>query len=59
MDARGNMSRLIHSHCTSAALLAERMGLGAGVQHAIGFSFERYDGAACLRVLCGDEIPSR
>ena len=45
VNARGNMSRLIHSHCTSAALLAERMGLGASVQHAVGFSFERHDGS--------------
>ncbi|HMZ13178.1 MAG TPA: HD domain-containing phosphohydrolase [Mycobacterium sp.] len=57
VDARGNMSRLIHSHCTSAALLAERMGLGAGVQHAIGFSFERYDGSGLPAGARGDEIP--
>jgi hypothetical protein len=36
MNARGRMSRLIHSHCTSAALLADRMGLGSDVQSALG-----------------------
>ena len=57
VNARGNMSRLIHSHCTSAALLAERMGLGAGVQHAVGFSFERHDGSGLPSGARGDEIP--
>lgn len=57
VNARGNMSRLIHSHCTSAALLAERMGLGAGVQHAVGFSFERHDGSGLPSGARGDDIP--
>ncbi|MGV0801105.1 LuxR family transcriptional regulator, partial [Mycolicibacterium elephantis] len=43
-NARGHLSQLIHSHCTSAALLADRIGLGPDVQSALAFAFERYDG---------------
>ena len=43
-NARGQLSRLIDSHCTSAALLADRIGLGPDVQASLGFAFERYDG---------------
>jgi len=57
VNARGNMSQLIHSHCTSAALLADRMGLGAGVQNALGFSFERYDGSGLPGGISGTGIP--
>ncbi len=57
VNARGQLSRLIHSHCTSAALLAERMGLGADIQHAIGFTFERYDGGGLPAGAAGDAIP--
>ncbi|MCV7343961.1 HD domain-containing phosphohydrolase [Mycolicibacterium rhodesiae] len=57
LNARGNMSALIHSHCTSAALLAERMGLGTGVQNALEFSFERFDGSGLPRGAGGADIP--
>jgi HD-GYP domain-containing protein (c-di-GMP phosphodiesterase class II) len=57
INARGQMSRLIHSHCTSAALLADRMGLGPGVQKALAFTFERYDGGGLPRGARGDDIP--
>lgn len=57
INARGNMSALIHSHCTSAALLADRMGLGAGVQNAVGFGFERYDGSGLPGGVSGADIP--
>ncbi|MBB3603674.1 HD-GYP domain-containing protein (c-di-GMP phosphodiesterase class II) [Mycolicibacterium sp. BK556] len=57
INARGNMSQLIHSHCTSAALLADRMGLGSGVQNAVGFSFERYDGRGMPGGVRGEDIP--
>lgn len=57
VNARGNMSALIHSHCTSAALLADRMGLGGGVQNALGFSFERYDGSGLPGGFRGTDIP--
>ena len=57
VNARGQLSRLIHSHCTSAALLAERMGLGADVQQAVGFTFERFDGGGLPAGARGDSLP--
>ncbi|WP_082950282.1 MULTISPECIES: HD domain-containing phosphohydrolase [unclassified Mycobacterium] len=56
-NARGHISRLIHSHCTSAAVLADRMGLGPDVQAAVAFAFERYDGGGLPAGARGDEIP--
>ncbi len=56
-NARGNISRLIHSHCTSAAVLADRIGLGPNVQAAVAFTFERYDGGGLPAGVRGDEIP--
>src|SRR5262249_27817533 len=57
LNARGQLSRLIHSHCTSAALLADRIGLGPDVQAALAFAFERYDGGGLPAGVYGDEIP--
>lgn len=57
VNARGSMSRLIHSHCTSAALLSERMQLGPGVHTALGFIFERYDGRGLPAGASGEAIP--
>lgn len=57
VNARGQLSRLIHSHCMSAALLAERLGLGADVQTAVAFTFERYDGGGLPAGAHGDAIP--
>lgn len=56
-NARGQLSRLIHSHCTSAALLADRIGLGPDVQAALGFAFERYDGGGLPAGAHGEQIP--
>lgn len=56
-NARGQLSRLIHSHCTSAALLADRIGLGPDVQVSLVFAFERYDGGGLHAGAHGDEIP--
>ena len=57
VDARGQLSRLMHSHCTSAALLADRMGLPPAVQTALRFTFERYDGTGQPEGASGDAIP--
>ncbi|MGV0745647.1 HD domain-containing phosphohydrolase [Mycolicibacterium sp. XJ870] len=57
VNARGHLSRMIHSHCTSAALLADRMGLGPDVQAALAFAFERYDGGGMPAGVRGDDIP--
>ncbi|MBS1691386.1 MAG: HD domain-containing protein [Actinobacteria bacterium] len=56
-NARGHISRLIHSHCTSAALLAERVGLDPDVQTALRFTFERFDGGGLPGGAGGDAIP--
>ncbi|MGV0792942.1 HD domain-containing phosphohydrolase [Mycolicibacterium sp. XJ1819] len=56
-DARGHITRLIHSHCTSAALLAERIGLAADVQSTLQFTFERFDGGGLPTGAVGEAIP--
>ncbi|HEU4363435.1 MAG TPA: HD domain-containing phosphohydrolase [Mycobacterium sp.] len=56
-DTRGQLSRSIHSHCTSAALLADRIGLGRDVQVALAFGFERFDGGGLPTGAHGDAIP--
>jgi HD-GYP domain-containing protein (c-di-GMP phosphodiesterase class II) len=57
VNARGQLSRLMHSHCMSAALLADQMGLPADVQIALRFAFERYDGGGLPDGASGDAIP--
>lgn len=57
LNARGHLSRLIHSHCMSAGLLAQRIGVGADVQAALAFTFERYDGGGLPAGARGDQIP--
>jgi len=56
-DSRGSLGALLHSHCLSAALLAQRLGLPELVQEAVSASFERYDGRGLPRGLVGDAIP--
>ncbi len=56
-NARGHFARLIHSHCTSAGLLADRIGLSTDVQAALAFTFERYDGGGLPSGASGDAIP--
>lgn len=57
VSTRTQLVALIHSHCASAALLAERMGLSRDVQHALGFTFERYDGGGLPNGASGDDLP--
>jgi HD-GYP domain-containing protein (c-di-GMP phosphodiesterase class II) len=56
-NARGHISQLIHSHCTSAALLAEHIGLDADVQTALRHTFERFDGGGLPAGASGEAIP--
>ncbi|PEG34428.1 LuxR family transcriptional regulator [Mycolicibacterium agri] len=56
-NARGHFSQLIHSHCTSAGLLAEQIGLSADVQKMLAFTFERFDGGGLPCGASGDAIP--
>ncbi|MEP9385330.1 HD domain-containing phosphohydrolase [Nocardioides cheoyonin] len=56
-DARGQLAALIHSHCTSAAALARHVGLSPDVEHALAYTFERYDGGGLPTGATGDAIP--
>jgi HD-GYP domain-containing protein (c-di-GMP phosphodiesterase class II) len=56
-NARGHFTRLIHSHCTSAGLLADQIGLGSDVQAALAFTFERFDGGGLPSGASGAAIP--
>jgi HD-GYP domain-containing protein (c-di-GMP phosphodiesterase class II) len=57
LNARGHISHLIHSHCTSAALLAEQIGLASDVQAAVQCTFERFDGGGLPEGVSGEQIP--
>jgi HD-GYP domain-containing protein (c-di-GMP phosphodiesterase class II) len=57
LDARGNLGPLVHSHCLSAALLAEEIGLGAGVCEALPYAYERWDGSGLPAGAAGAQIP--
>jgi hypothetical protein len=57
LNARGHISHLIHSHCTSAALLAEKIGLASDVQAAVRCTFERFDGGGLPEGVSGEQIP--
>ncbi|MEU0790519.1 HD domain-containing phosphohydrolase [Amycolatopsis sp. NPDC005961] len=55
--ARGRLAALIHSHCTSAGRLADRLGLGAAVGTALAGTFERWDGSGLPTGARGDGLP--
>jgi HD-GYP domain-containing protein (c-di-GMP phosphodiesterase class II) len=57
LTARGQVARLIHSHCSSAGVLADRMGLNNQVGKALGYVFERWDGQGLPNGARGDDIP--
>ena len=48
---------MIHSHCTSAAVLAKHIGLGSEVERMLPFTFERFDGQGLPTGAAGEEIP--
>lgn len=56
-NARGNLTTLIRSHCTSAGLLADRFGLGEDVHRALSFTFERWDGGGLPTGAREEELP--
>lgn len=56
-DARGQLAKLIHSHCTSAAALARHIDLSSEVANALAYTFERYDGEGLPAGATGDQIP--
>jgi len=57
LTPRARMSALIHSHCMSAGLMAERIGLDARVREAVECTFERWDGGGLPVGRRGEEIP--
>jgi len=57
LDARGNIGGLVQSHCLSASLLAEEIGLGAEVSHALPYTYERWDGSGLPAGAAGTRIP--
>lgn len=50
------MFELIHSHCLSAAVSAERMGLGHDVCEVLPQAFERWDGRGLPAGLTGHQL---
>lgn len=56
-DSRGNLGGLVQSHCLSAALLAEEIGLGADVCEALPYAYERWDGSGLPAKATGRQIP--
>lgn len=54
---RAHMVALIHSHCLSAGLMAQRVGLDRAVAEAVESAFERWDGSGLPRGIRGDQIP--
>jgi HD-GYP domain-containing protein (c-di-GMP phosphodiesterase class II) len=54
---RQRMAALIHSHCLSAGLMAEHIGLDACVRDAVQSSFERWDGSGLPAGRKGPEVP--
>ena len=54
---RAQMAALIHSHCLSAGLMAQQVGLDRTVAEAVECAFERWDGTGLPRGRRGDQIP--
>lgn len=54
---RAQRAALIHSHCMSAGLMAQRVGLDPGVAEAVENAFERWDGTGLPKARRGDQIP--
>ena len=57
LDGRGSLGALVQSHCLSAALLADEIGLGADVCEALPFAYERWDGSGLPTGAAGCRIP--
>lgn len=56
-NPRDHITALIQSHCSSAAALADDIGLGDAVGAVIACSFERWDGSGLPAGLRAGEIP--
>ncbi|AFM16582.1 HD-GYP domain-containing protein [Mycolicibacterium chubuense NBB4] len=57
LTARNRVAALIQSHCTSAGVLSDRMGLDRQVGEALTCIFERWDGRGMPKGVGGESIP--
>ncbi len=57
LTARNQVAKLIDSHCTSAGVLSDRMGLDPQVSEALSYIFERWDGRGMPNGARGEDIP--
>jgi HD-GYP domain-containing protein (c-di-GMP phosphodiesterase class II) len=57
LTARNQVAKLIHSHCSSAGVLSDRMGLDRQVGEALAYVFERWDGRGMPNGARGEDIP--
>lgn len=57
VTARTRVATLIQSHCSSAGVLSDRMGLDEQVAKALSYVFERWDGRGLPDGSRGDDIP--
>ena len=57
LTPRTRMAALIHSHCQSAGLMAEHIGLDRHVREAVTCAFERWDGGGLPEGRSGVELP--
>ncbi len=57
LTARNQVVKLINSHCSSAGVLSDRMGLDPQVSEALSYIFERWDGRGMPNGVRGEDIP--
>jgi HD-GYP domain-containing protein (c-di-GMP phosphodiesterase class II) len=57
LSGRRDLDGMVASHAAVATALAERLGLPAEVQEAVGSSYEQWDGKGWPTGLAGDQIP--
>jgi HD-GYP domain-containing protein (c-di-GMP phosphodiesterase class II) len=57
LTARNQVAKIIQSHCSSAGVLSDRMGLDRHVAQALGYIFERWDGRGMPNGARGEDIP--
>ncbi len=56
-NPRLRLAGVIHSHCQSASLLADRIGLGGDVSRGVRYAFERWDGGGLPQGVRAAAIP--
>ena len=58
LTARNQVGKLIQSHCSSAGVLSDRIGLDQQVGTALAYIFERWDGRGMPNGARGEDIPA-